>query len=118
MVESINSQQSNTQAAIAAQAKQILSESDTQASSSKKSTALSKQQLQQYLTKLQSEGEGSSKIAQQIQSAISGNTSGGNPLTAVSIQSAMQSLQEASKAPQDPETVTKEQVQSPVDVRL
>lgn len=85
-------------------------------------SGITEDDLQSYLQKLQEEGKGDSKEAELISNLIEDfdNASGGtDTITSNSLQKAFQSkMQERGlmNEPQDPSTITSDQLQSPIDI--
>jgi len=94
-------------------------------SSTTSSTKLTKDQLQGYYNELQKLGEGNSDIAKEIKDAISNyGSSSTSSLTKETIQQAIDDLEfgnstsNTNKEPQDPSTITTDQVTPPIDIRV
>ena len=103
----------------AANSSQAAKKSDGNSSSS--STKLTKDQLQNYLNQFKALNASDSDTAKQIQQAISnyGQSSSSSTLTEAGIQKDINDLKtKASKEPQDPSTVTKDQLEPPIDLRV
>ena len=95
----------------------------TKSTSSSSSSKLTKDQLQSYLNELKAMNASDSDIAKQIQQAISnyGKSSSSSTLTEAAIQKAIKDLKSdnsSSTDPQDPSTVTSDQLESPIDIRV
>ena len=87
-------------------------------------SGITKDDLQSYLEKLQKEGNGDGKEAEMISNLIEDfdNASGGTDcITSDSLQKAFQSKRQSgamNREPQDPATITVDQLQSPIDIRI
>ena len=94
----------------------------TKSTSSSSSSKLTKDQLQSYLNELKAMNASDSDIAKQIQQAISnyGKSSSSSTLTEAAIQKAIKDLKSDSSStdPQDPSTITSDQLESPIDIRV
>jgi len=94
------------------------------------SNGITQADLQSYASKLQSDGQGDSKQAKMIDNMLSNFSKlsdGGSTITASSMQQGMVSLSSSQNTtatqgtgtePQDPSTVTAEQLQSPIDIAV
>ncbi len=106
------------------------SSSSSTSTSSTSSQKLTKDQLQSYYNQLLKQGDGDSSIAEELKSAISNyGKSGSSSLTESGIQQAIQALAaektaEAAKSKtskneiQDPSTITADQLEHPIDLRV
>jgi len=94
--------------------------STSSSSSSSNSSELTKDQLQNYLNELKAMDAADSDIAAKIQKAITnyGQSSSSNTLTEADIQKAIQTLKSEASEPQDPSTITADQLEPPIDIRV